>query len=66
MTGKKSLYNESVIVARQNHRFATYPNKFKNPNISTMNPMNGHFKNTSRMPPRKHNDPRIFSFRAKK
>lgn len=29
-------------------------------------PMNGHFKNTSRIPPMKHAVPRIFSFRAKK
>ena len=67
ITGKKSLNGEHVTGAMDNFKgLKTYPNKFKNPNISTRNPMNGHLKNTSKMPPRKHKVPRIFCFRAKK
>ena len=44
----------------------THPKRLRKPNISTNMPMNGHFKNTSRMPPKKHIVPRIFSLRAKK
>lgn len=44
----------------------THPNRFRNPNVSTTTPMNGHLRNTSTMPPRKHKVPRSLFLRAKK
>lgn len=66
MTGKKSLYMEVRIGNKMYAEAETCPNKFRNPKISTMNPTNGHLKNTSKIPPRKHAVPLIFCFRAKK
>ena len=67
MTGKKSLQNfESSNFSMHELGEFTHPNKFKNPKISTMNPMNGHLKNTSRIPPMKQMVPLIFCLRAKK
>jgi hypothetical protein len=69
MTGKKSLFctivDQSVNGSEQTS-IDTHPNRFKKPNVSTIMPMNGHLRNTKSTPPRKHNVPRIFCFRAKK
>lgn len=69
MTGKKSLimdgeYESAVDI---NHTSMwTYPKRFKNPNVSTNIPTNGHFKKTRIIPPKKQSVPRSFCFRAKK
>jgi hypothetical protein len=44
----------------------THPNRFKNPNVSTTIPTNGHFRKTRRIPPKKQIVPRNFCFLAKK
>lgn len=44
----------------------TYPNKLRNPNTSTINPIMGYLLNTKNIPPKKHIVPRNFSLRVKK
>ena len=44
----------------------TYPNRFKNPNVSITIPTNGRLKKTSRIPPIKQTVPLSFCLRAKK
>ena len=44
----------------------TYPKRFKKPIVSTIMPINGHLRNTNRIPPMKQTVPRSFCFRAKK
>ena len=65
-TGKKSLHCEMVRHGVQTKGKRKHPKRFKNPNVSTIIPMNGYLKNTSKIPPRKHTVPRNFCLRAKK
>lgn len=62
-TGKKSLKPRVSITLFV--IITVYPNRFKKPNISTANPMNGYLLNTKNIPPKKQIVPFIFSFRLK-
>jgi hypothetical protein len=42
------------------------PKRFRKPKPSMSIPQNGYFRNTRRIPPRKHAVPRSLFFRAKK
>lgn len=72
-TGKKSLYHHrvefsylAIISLLPSPANSTYPNRFKNPKISTIKPKNGYLLSTRRIPPKKQIVPLSFSFLEKK